>query len=136
NRMIIICTEFNLLPDTLFLAVQIVDRFLSKTKSRVARHEMKILGLAALLIASKHEETHGGPHLDDFIWIANDEYTHAQLIRAERIVLETLDYKMMQPTAVHFLPRFSRAAGSDPEVYRMSMYIIELSLTEHTMIRF
>lgn len=46
--------KFDLMPETLYLTVNIVDRFLSlKT---VPRRELQLVGISSMLIACKYEE--------------------------------------------------------------------------------
>lgn len=46
--------KFELMPETLYLTINIVDRFLSiKT---VPRRELQLVGISAMLMASKYEE--------------------------------------------------------------------------------
>jgi hypothetical protein len=52
--------EQNLMPETLYLCVNIFDRFLSKSNSEVTTIEkLKLLGLASMLLASKYEQRSG-----------------------------------------------------------------------------
>lgn len=46
--------RFKLLPETLFLTVSIIDRFLEKRQ--IMRTQLQLVAVAALLIASKYEE--------------------------------------------------------------------------------
>lgn len=46
--------KFELMPETLYLTINIVDRFLS-VKS-VSRRELQLVGISSMLIASKYEE--------------------------------------------------------------------------------
>jgi cyclin B len=46
--------KFELMPETFYLTLNIVDRFLS-TKA-VPRKELQLVGISAMLIASKYEE--------------------------------------------------------------------------------
>src|SRR5690606_17026459 len=46
--------KFKLLPDTLFLTVNIIDRYLETTQ--VSRQKFQLIGVTAMLIASKYEE--------------------------------------------------------------------------------
>jgi hypothetical protein len=49
--------EQKLMPETLYLCVNIFDRFLSKSNSEVTTIEkLKLLGLASMLLASKYEQ--------------------------------------------------------------------------------
>lgn len=46
--------KFELMPETLYLAVYIFDRYLSL--NTVIRRELQLVGIAAMLIACKYEE--------------------------------------------------------------------------------
>jgi len=46
--------RFRLLPETLFLTINIIDRYLEKTI--MERVRLQLVAVAALLIASKYEE--------------------------------------------------------------------------------
>lgn len=49
--------RFGLMPETLYLTINIFDRFLSvKT---VPKRELQLVGITALLLASKYEELRG-----------------------------------------------------------------------------
>lgn len=46
--------KFRLLPETLFITVNIIDRYLSH--KFVSKEELQLLGIAAMLISTKYEE--------------------------------------------------------------------------------
>ncbi len=46
--------KFKLLPETLFLTVNLIDRYTEK--KQVSRTNYQLLGVTAMLIASKYEE--------------------------------------------------------------------------------
>lgn len=46
--------KFELMPETLYLTINIVDRFLSV--KAVSRRELQLVGISSMLIASKYEE--------------------------------------------------------------------------------
>ncbi len=58
--------KFKLLPETLFITVNLIDRFLSKYS--IDRAQVQLLGVASLLIATKYEEIYP-PSLKDLIYI-------------------------------------------------------------------
>lgn len=82
-------SEFQLREETLFLAVNIVDRFLAKRK--VLRSKFQLLGVAAMFIACKYEEIEP-PVLDDFIEISDCAYSREEMILMERLILNSLDF--------------------------------------------
>lgn len=46
--------KFELMPETLYLTINIVDRFLSMKV--VSRRELQLVGISSMLLASKYEE--------------------------------------------------------------------------------
>ena len=68
--------EFSLHPDTMFMAIGIVDRFLSATS--VLRSRLQLVGTTAMYIAAKMEEI-SPPELVDFAYITDDTYSKQQV---------------------------------------------------------
>ena len=51
-----VAEEYRLVPDTLYLAVNYIDRFLAHVP--VNRSKLQLVGVTCMLIASKYEEIH------------------------------------------------------------------------------
>ena len=64
--------KFKLLPETLFITVSIIDRYLEKQK--VAKSKLQLVGVTALFIASKYEEIYP-PEIKDFVFITDNAYS-------------------------------------------------------------
>ena len=64
--------KFKQHPDTLYIAVNIVDRYLAKTE--VLRRHLQLVGVTALMIASKYEEIYP-PELRDLVYICDRTYS-------------------------------------------------------------
>jgi len=131
--MLDVSVQFSLLAETQFLAVQLLDRLLSIKE--VSKARIQLIGISALVIAAKFEETRV-PCLDDFIWISADAFSREEVLRVEKIMLGALDWDLTLPTPLHFLRRFSKAARSDSVTHTLSKYLTELSLPEYKMLRF
>jgi len=56
--------KFKLLPETLFLTINLIDRYLESKK--VLRQKLQLVGVTAMLIASKYEEIYA-PEVKDFV---------------------------------------------------------------------
>lgn len=54
------------MPETLFITVNLIDRFLSKYS--IEKSQVQLVGVTSLLIATKYEEIYP-PTLKDFIYI-------------------------------------------------------------------
>lgn len=121
-------TRFRLLPETLFLAVNIIDRFLSVEV--VALDRLQLVGVAAMFIASKYEEVLS-PHVANFSHVADDTFTDKEILDAERHILATLDYNMSYPNPMNFLRRISKADNYDIQTRTLGKYLMEISLLDH-----
>ncbi|KAM5356259.1 hypothetical protein ACJ41O_002905 [Fusarium nematophilum] len=121
-------TRFHLLPETLFLAVNIIDRFLSEKVVQLDR--LQLVGITAMFIASKYEEVLS-PHVENFKRIADDGFSEAEILSAERFLLTTLDYDLSYPNPMNFLRRVSKADNYDIQSRTIGKYLMEISLLDH-----
>ncbi|KAM3435923.1 hypothetical protein MY4824_004585 [Beauveria thailandica] len=126
-------TRFHLLPETLFLAVNIVDRFLSKKVIQL--DNFQLVGITAMFIASKYEEVLS-PYIGNFKRITNDGFTEEEILSAERFVLSTLDYDLSYPNPMNFLRRVSKADNYDIQSRTIGKYLTEISLLDHRFMAF
>jgi G2/mitotic-specific cyclin-B, other len=97
--------KFKLLPETLFLTVNLIDRY-TQIK-QVSKIEYQLLGITAMLVASKYEEIYP-PEIRDFIYMTDKAYTKDQVLTMERDILYSLDFKITTPSIFRFLERFSK----------------------------
>ncbi|KDN68680.1 putative cyclin domain-containing protein [Colletotrichum sublineola] len=109
-------TRFHLLPETLFLAINIIDRFLSEKVVQLDR--LQLVGITAMFIASKYEEVLS-PHVANFRHVADDGFTEAEILSAERFVLGTLNYDLSYPNPMNFLRRISKADNYDIQCHEI-----------------
>jgi len=124
---------FKLLPETLFLSVSIIDRFLSM--KQISRDILQLVGITSMLIASKYEEIYA-PECNDFVYISDGAYTKLQIISMEQTILNTLNFNITHPTSLHFLRRYSKAAGSDYTLHTICKYLIEFVLVDVKFLKF
>ncbi|EPE04685.1 g2 mitotic-specific cyclin-b [Ophiostoma piceae UAMH 11346] len=121
-------TRFHLLPETLFLAVNIVDRFLSAKVVQLDR--LQLVGVTAMFIAAKYEEVLS-PSVGSFRHVADDGFTEAEILSAERFMLGTLNYDLSYPNPMNFLRRVSKADNYDIQTRTVAKYLTEISLLDH-----
>ncbi|CAN0892271.1 CYCA1-1, partial [Linum grandiflorum] len=133
-----VAEEYRLVPDTLYLTVNYIDRYLSGNV--IDRQKLQLLGVACMMIAAKYEEI-CAPQVEEFCYITDNTYFKDELLEMESAVLDYLKFEMTAPTAKCFLRRFIRAAQGLDEVPSMQLeclanYISELSLLEYNMLRY
>ncbi|XP_020581116.1 cyclin-A2-1-like isoform X2 [Phalaenopsis equestris] len=102
-----VAEEYKLVPDTLYLSVYAIDRFLSG--NCIERQKLQLLGVTCMLIASKYEEI-CAPRVEEFCFITDNTYTKEDVLKMEVQVLSYLDFRLSVPTIKTFLRRFLRAA--------------------------
>jgi hypothetical protein len=126
-------SKMKLQPETLFLTVSLVDRFLSVRE--VARTELQLLGVTALFMASKFEETYRVPPLQDLAYICANTYSVAQILAQESVVLQALDYELHQASPLTFLNLLVQGLGLDARNYHLCWYILELAMMDYNLYR-
>jgi G2/mitotic-specific cyclin 1/2 len=123
--------RFRLLPETLFLCVNIIDRFLSARVVSLAK--LQLVGITCLFLAAKTEEI-VAPGVGHFLSVADSSYTENEILQAERYVLKTLDWNLSYPNPVHFLRRVSKADDYNVTVRTLGKYLLEIGCLEWRLI--
>ncbi|XP_043982439.1 cyclin-A2 [Gambusia affinis] len=119
--------EYKLQNETLHLAVNYIDRFLSSMS--VLRGKLQLVGTAAMLLASKFEEIYP-PEVAEFVYITDDTYTKKQVLRMEHLVLKVLSFDLAAPTIHQFLTQYFCHQSVTKQVESLAMYLGELSLVD------
>ncbi|XP_072167554.1 G2/mitotic-specific cyclin-B-like [Diadema setosum] len=125
--------RFHLLQETLFLTIQLIDRFLAE--HTVSKGKLQLVGVTAMFVASKYEEMYP-PEINDFVYITDNAYTKTQIRQMEVIMLKGLNFALGKPLCLHFLRRNSKAAGVDAQKHTLAKYLMELTLPEYDMVKY
>jgi len=123
--------RFNLLQETLYLTVAIIDRYLQVEK-KTPREKLQLVGVTAMFIASKYEEMYC-PEVGDFAYITDKAYSKAEIRRMEVKMLCALECYISYPLPLHFLRRNSKAGSVDAAQHNLAKYLMELCLPEYSM---
>ena len=125
--------KFRLVPETLFMTVNLIDRYLSVRT--VTRHRLQLVGVSSLLIACKYEEIYP-PSLKEFVAICDKAYTSQQILDMEADILATLNMELTHSSALRFLDRYSQIAEIEKKAYYFARYLIETVLLEYNMLKY
>lgn len=125
--------KFKLFDETLFLTINIVDRYLSLF--RISREILQLVGIAAMLIACKYEEIYP-PEIADFVYITDQTFPKAKILEMEGRILTSLSFKLTFTSALRFLNRYAEVHDTDPTAYCFARYLIELALVEYKMLKY
>lgn len=131
--MVEVQESFELNHETLYLAVKLVDLYL--TKVTVGKETLQLLGAASLFIASKFDERIP-PMVEDFLYICDGAYTQRELIRMEANVLRVVNFDLGIPLSYRFLRRYARCTKVSMPTLTLARYILEYSLMDYSMITF
>ncbi|MED6157794.1 hypothetical protein PIB30_026731 [Stylosanthes scabra] len=133
NWLIEVHMKFDLMPETLYLTVTLLDQYLSMVK--IKKTDMQLVGLTALLLASKYEDF-WHPRVKDLISISVESYTRDQMLEMEKRILRKLKFRLNAPTPYVFLVRFLKAARSDRKLEHMAFFLLDLCLVEYETLAF
>lgn len=120
---------FQLLPETLFLAVNLLDRYCSRRV--VYKRHYQLVGCAALLIAAKYgDKKERVPMIRELKSMCCSLYDEEMFTQMEWHVLNTLDWVVGHPTVDTWLQLASKdgPAYEDIEVEHMALYLSEIAL--------
>lgn len=128
--------EYRLHSETLCLAVQYIDRFLSFMS--VVRAKLQLVGTTAMFLASwvhsnfseiflnnlfkflrKYEEIYP-PEIGEFVYITDDTYSKPQVLRMEKLLLKVLSFDLNSPTSYAFISLYATIMNMPDKVKYMA----------------
>ncbi|AMD20701.1 HDL043Wp [Eremothecium sinecaudum] len=131
NWMVKIHNKFGLLPETLYLALNIMDRFLGR--ELVQLEKLQLVGTASLFIASKYEEVYS-PSVKHFAYETDGACDEEEIKEGEKFILKTLQFNLNYPNPMNFLRRISKADDYDIQSRTLAKYLLEISVVDFKFI--
>lgn len=125
--------KFKLVPETLFLTVNLIDRYLNKKV--IMRNRLQLVGVTAMLIACKYEEIYA-PEVRDFVYITDKAYTKEEIFNMENDILKTLDFNVTVPSSFRYMEIFNRYLKLEDNAIMFCRYLLELFLIDYKMIKY
>lgn len=125
--------RFKLLPETLFLTVNIVDRYLEL--NCVPRQRLQLVGTSAMLIASKYEEIYP-PEVKEFEYITDRAYTREEILEMEGKIINSLQFTFTTTSSLRFLERYGLVSQLDEKMLNLAKYLLELALVDYKMLKY
>ena len=125
--------KYKLVPETFYLAVNILDRYLSIVETK--RCVLQLVGVASMLIASKYEDIFP-PDVKEFAYITDKAFTKEEVIMMERKILNTLNYEVTIVTPYRFLEIYKKMLKLNQETFYYAWFLIELSQVNYKMIKY
>jgi len=127
--------KFKLRSETMYLAVNLIDRFLS-IQEDIPRNQLQLVGCTSMLIASKYEEIYA-PEVRDFVYISDNAYTRDQFLNMETLILNVLKFNLTVPSILRFGQRFIKLViGADERFTMLVKYLMELTLQNYRFLNY
>ncbi|RCI12306.1 hypothetical protein L249_1319 [Ophiocordyceps polyrhachis-furcata BCC 54312] len=118
---------FVLLPETLFLTVNLLDRYCSRRV--VYRHHYQLVGCAALLIAAKYgDKKDRVPQISELSNMCCALYDGGMFSQMEMHLLDTLEWSIGHPTVDFYIHLMVTYEGHGAVVDCLASYLSEMAL--------
>ena len=125
--------KFNLLSETLFLTINIIDRYLEK--KTINRNYLQLVGVTSLLIACKYEEIYP-PETKALVYITDNAYEQKELIDMEVDILKTLNFDVTIVSIVKYIEYIKIKMNYNNFQLNQIMYFAELSIINYNMLKY
>ena len=123
--MVDVSVKFKLKEESVFLMVNILDRYLQAVE--VSRAELQLVGVASMFLACKYEEIYA-PELKDFVYVTDNAYSKSQVLAMECQILHTLAFQLNFTSALAFFHRLNQLQATHDKQHALIKYILHLSL--------
>ena len=149
--------KFKMLHQTLFLTVNLIDRFLEVYKCE--RNKLQLVGISCLFLASKYEEIYP-PDLKEFVLVCDKTYNRNEIIEMEGLIISSLNFDIVFTSSFQFhemfcqkrkdniisccliliFSHFFHAKGLivniEGQTFHLGLYLMYLSTMEFSMARY
>lgn len=122
--------KFKLKQETLFLTVNIIDRYL--VSNFISREFLQLLGITALFLACKYEEINI-PEIKDLVYVTDSTYSEEQIINMERVILEAIKFNLTTPSINYFYEMLSVNFCLTEKEFKFGQYLSEMFLLDYRM---
>ncbi|CCA76319.1 probable G2/mitotic-specific cyclin B [Serendipita indica DSM 11827] len=130
EQLVTLHQDLGLLPEILFRAIHLLDRFLSVEHIHPRKHDL--LGAACLFIATKVEEGQS-VHLQRFLPPDSKVEDFKQM---EACILGRIEYTCTYPTPLDFLQPVSKITDFGSNSRSIANYLVEIYCVESELSRF
>ena len=125
--------KYKLVPQTIYIAVNLIDRYLSKNET--TRVNLQLVGVAAMFIACKYEEIYP-PELKDFVYITDGAYVKSDVLNMEYKILKSLEFNITFPTQWSIFEIYRKKLDLNEKTYKLAWFLMELCLIDYKTLKF
>lgn len=132
NWLVDVHYKWKLMPETLFLTFNLIDRYLSLKNTM--KEELQCVGVSALLIACKYEEIYF-PELHDFREITDNTFSKSDILKKEFEILNLLEFDLTFPSILRFFEAFNVVLNLTIVQKYSCFFLMELCAFEYNLIK-
>lgn len=126
--------KFELQPETLYLAINILDQYTEKQSIELSQYQL--VGVACMLIACKYEEIYA-PEIRDFIHLSKYIYSKEQILIIESRILSKLEFEILAISSYSFLRRYYFISNDKSvQTFHLAQFILELSMIDLNIMKY
>lgn len=122
NWLINLHNNLELEEETLYLAMNMLDRLISANK--VTSNQFLLYGFTCLITASKYHEIYP-PELNEFLYESGKNFDDSEIFKAEIDILKNLNYELHTASLLTYLEYFYNVVLNlkEPSLLHMSMML-------------
>ena len=125
--------KYKLVPQTIYIAVNLIDRYLAKNDTN--RAKLQLVGVTAMFIACKYEEIYP-PELKDFVYITDGAYVKADVLNMEYRMLKSLEFNVTFPTQWSIFEIYRKKLDLNEKCFKLAWFLMELCLIDYKILKF
>lgn len=107
--------KFKLRHETLFMAVNLLDRYMDTATEPLQKNKFQLFGVTCLFIAAKFEEIYP-PSLSDFVYVCADTYTSEMVLEMEGAILNQLGFNLVYSSSLQILGVYSQQSKESADI--------------------
>ena len=133
NFIYLISEHFSLNDKTIYLSIQIVDRFLCSKKIDISY--IQLLGASSLFISTKFNEIIIPP-IEYWLKILKRKYSKNEFLVMEYFILDSIDYNILPLYPVSFFEIINEKIKFNKYEFYLGLLLIEISQFEYNIIKY
>jgi hypothetical protein len=115
--------------NTLFLTINLIDRYLSKKS--ILRTKFQLLGVTSLFISYKYEEIYM-KNINDFVELTARAFDKSEILEMEKIIIDLVEFNLDLPLSKDFFDLLSTVYKFNENEYAFGSFLLEAFLLDMT----
>ncbi|CAK89343.1 unnamed protein product (macronuclear) [Paramecium tetraurelia] len=132
--MVEVLTSYKCKDQTFFLAVKLMDSYLSKTTQKHIPQDLHLVGVTTMFMACKFEEIYPVKLQIVHEKIAHKKLTKDEIKDKETNILSTLDFNLVGITVLDVITIVLSILNMNQQLYQITLYLAKLALYDYEFV--